>query len=65
MDANLKEIVENMMAWRKEIKADREAMEVYPEKREANPEEMKSVAVHEEVPEEEAAVETSGALKEQ
>jgi hypothetical protein len=30
---------------------------------EANPEEMKSVAVHEEVPKEEAAVETLGALK--
>jgi hypothetical protein len=37
----------------------------YPEKMEANPEEMKSLAVHEEVPNEEAAVETFGALKEQ
>jgi hypothetical protein len=34
----------------------------YPKKRETNPDEMKSAAVHEEVPKEEAAVETSGAL---
>jgi hypothetical protein len=38
--------------------------EAYPEKMEANPEEMKSVAVHEEVPKEESTVETFGALKE-
>jgi hypothetical protein len=35
----------------------------YPEKREADPEEMTSVAVHEEVLEEEAAVKTGRALK--
>jgi hypothetical protein len=34
----------------------------HPEKTEANPEEMKSTVVHEEVPKEEAAVETFGAL---
>jgi hypothetical protein len=37
-------------------------MKAYPENMEANPEEMKSVAVHEEVPKEEAAVETVRAL---
>jgi hypothetical protein len=46
------------------MKADQEATEGYPEKMEANPEEMKSLTVHEEVPKEEAAVETFGALKE-
>jgi hypothetical protein len=50
-DANLKEIIEDM-------KAEREAMEVYPE-------EMKSVAEHEEVPKEEAAVKPVRALKKQ
>jgi hypothetical protein len=38
-------------------------MKAYPENMEANPEEMKSVAVHEEVPKEEVKVETVRALK--
>jgi hypothetical protein len=45
------------------MKADREAMETYAEKMEASPDEMKSVAVHEEVPKEEIAANTFGALK--
>jgi hypothetical protein len=44
-----------MRTWRRELKADRETTEV-------NPEEMKSVALHEEVPKEEAAVVTFRAL---
>jgi hypothetical protein len=51
MDSNLEQI----RAWRKEMKAHQEAME-------ANPDEMKSVAVHEVVPKEEAAVKCFGAL---
>jgi hypothetical protein len=43
--ATLKEIMEDMWAWRKEMKPDRQGMEAYPEKMEANPDEMKSVAV--------------------
>jgi hypothetical protein len=46
-----------MKSWREKAKA-------YPEKREANPEEMKCVAVHEEVPEEDVTVKTIRALKE-
>jgi hypothetical protein len=38
-------------------------MEAYPEKMEPNPEEMRSVVVHEVVPKEDVAVETFGALK--
>jgi hypothetical protein len=38
-------------------------MEAYPENMEANAEEMKPTAVHEQVHKEETAVETSGALK--
>jgi hypothetical protein len=37
MHANPKEITEDMTAWRKEMKADREATEAYPEKMAANP----------------------------
>jgi hypothetical protein len=37
-------------------------METYPRKMEANPEEMKSIAVHQEVPKEGAAVQNIGAL---
>jgi hypothetical protein len=44
------------------MKVRREATEAYPEKTGANPEEMKAVAEHQEVPKEEAAVETIGAL---
>jgi hypothetical protein len=47
------------------MKANREAMKAYPENMEANPEEMKFVAVHDEVPKEKAAVETVRALKKQ
>jgi hypothetical protein len=46
-------------AWRRETTACQEATETYQENMEANPEEMKPVAEHEEVPKEEAAVETS------
>jgi hypothetical protein len=40
-------------------------MEAYPEKMEANQEEMESTMKYEEVPKEEAAVESSGAMKKQ
>jgi hypothetical protein len=43
----------------------REATKAYPETMEENPEYMKPVAVHEEVPKEEAAVKTARALKKQ
>jgi hypothetical protein len=39
-DVKLKEVIEDMRAWRKETKADREATEAYPEDVKANPEEM-------------------------
>jgi hypothetical protein len=45
------------------MKADQEAMTAYPKNMKANPEETKSVAVHEEVPKEEAIVETVRPLK--
>jgi hypothetical protein len=45
------------------MKAHREVMEVYPEKMGAHPEEMKSVAEHQEVSKEEATVGTIGALE--
>jgi hypothetical protein len=48
---------------RKETMACQEVAEAYSEKMEANPEEMKCVAEHEKVPEEEAAVKSFGALK--
>jgi hypothetical protein len=41
-DANLKAITEDMTAWRKEMKADREATKSYPEKMAANPKETES-----------------------
>jgi hypothetical protein len=40
----------------RKMKSLQEETKAYPEKREANPEEMKSVAEHPEVPKEEAAV---------
>jgi hypothetical protein len=46
------EIMADMKARRKEMKAGREATENYPEKMEANSKEIKSVAFHEEVPKE-------------
>jgi hypothetical protein len=63
-NATIKEIIEDIRAWRKEMKSNQEATEAYPEKMEANPDEVKSVAEHEEVPKEEAAMETFRALKE-
>jgi hypothetical protein len=43
-DANLKEIIEDMRTWQKDMKADWETMASYPEK---IPEVMKSVVEHE------------------
>jgi hypothetical protein len=45
------------------MKANREVSEACAEKMVANPDELKSVAVHEEVPKEEIAVNTFGTLK--
>jgi hypothetical protein len=45
------------------MKAHQEVTEVYPEKMKENPEEMKSVAEHQEVSKEEAAIGTIGALE--
>jgi hypothetical protein len=59
MDAWLAE----MKGGRKETTASQEVAEAYAGKMEANPEEMKSVAEHEKVPKEEAAVKSFGALK--
>jgi hypothetical protein len=55
--------LEEMKGGRKETTAWQEAMEAYAEKMETNPEEIKSVAEHHEVPNEEAEMETVGALK--
>jgi hypothetical protein len=52
-----------MRTWRKEMRADREATEAYPERMEANAKKIKSVALHEEVPKEEATVRIFGAQK--
>jgi hypothetical protein len=54
MVSHHEEIMADMRARRKEMKADREAMEPYPDKLEVNSEEETSVVVHEEVPKEEA-----------
>jgi hypothetical protein len=62
MDVTLREIRKDIRTWQKEMKANGEVSEVYPEKTEANPEEMKSAALHEEVLKEESAVEMYGAL---
>jgi hypothetical protein len=51
MKATVSVILQEMKSWREEAK-------VYPEKRMGNSEEMKSVAVHEELTKEEAAVKT-------
>jgi hypothetical protein len=56
LDAHQERIKASVNAWRKEMKANRGATE-------ANPDEMKSVMVHEEVPKEEAAVKSLEALK--
>jgi hypothetical protein len=50
---------------RKETMARQEATEANPEKMELNPEKMQSVAEHREVPKEEGAVKSPGALKKQ
>jgi hypothetical protein len=63
-NTTLKEIIEDMRGWRTEMKSDREVTEAYPEKMEAYADEVKSVAVHEEVPKEEVTVETFQAMKE-
>jgi hypothetical protein len=61
MDTNLKEYIGEMRSWRKETTTCLKKTEATD--LEANSEEKESEAVHEEVPEEEAAVETSGARK--
>jgi hypothetical protein len=64
MVSHHEEIMEEMRVWWKEMKAYRDASEVHSQKMEASPEEMKSVAVHEEVLKEEALVNIVGTLKE-
>jgi hypothetical protein len=59
MDAS----IADMKDGRKERTACQEAAEANPEKLETNPEMMQSVGEHREVPKEEAAVRSSGALK--
>jgi hypothetical protein len=59
MDAWLEEMRDSQ----NEMMACHEAMEAYPEKMKANPKEMESVAEHQDVPNEEAAVETIVALQ--
>jgi hypothetical protein len=58
-ETNHEELIASMKASHESI----EVMEAYPEIKEVDPEEMKSVAVHEEVPKEEAAVKSFGAPK--
>jgi hypothetical protein len=57
------EMMTEMRAWWREMKADRVATEAYKEKMEANPNEMQSLAECQEVAKEEAAVKVIGALK--
>jgi hypothetical protein len=57
MDTNLKEVIAEMRAWRKEMTACQETMEACLESKEPTSVEIESVAVHEEVPKEEAVVE--------
>jgi hypothetical protein len=56
MTATVSTNLQKMKFWLEEMKA-------YPEKQEANPEGMKSIVEHQEVPKEEAAVKTVRALK--
>jgi hypothetical protein len=70
MDVNVEKIearfdacLEKMEAWTEKMMTRREATEAYPEKLEPNPEEMKSIAEHQEDTKEEAEVETIGALE--
>jgi hypothetical protein len=51
-------------AWWKEMTACWEVTEAYPEMMETDPEEMKCVALHEEIPKEDASVKTVRALTE-
>jgi hypothetical protein len=53
----------SVTASRKEMTVYQKGGQVYPERREENPEEMKSVAEHEKLPEEVIAVNSLGALK--
>jgi hypothetical protein len=52
----------SVTAWRKETTVCHEATEAYPEKMEVKPEDIESKTVHEEVPKEEVAVKSFGAL---
>jgi hypothetical protein len=61
---NREEMKEETNAWRKKMKAHRVATKASLEKMEENPEEIKFVAAHQEVPNEEAGVEIIGPLKE-
>jgi hypothetical protein len=63
LDAHHERMRASVNAWRRETTACQEATETNQENMEANPEEIKPVAEHEEVSKEEAAVETGRALK--
>jgi hypothetical protein len=62
-EAKLDAYLEKPQAWLEKMKARGEVTEDHPEKREGNTEEMKSILEHQEVPKEEAAVETIKALE--
>jgi hypothetical protein len=62
-DPTLKEVIVEIRVWRKEMTACQEAMEACLESKEPTLVEVESVAMHEEVPKEEAALKTVGALK--
>jgi hypothetical protein len=63
LDAHHERMEACVDAWRKETAAYQEAKDVYPERREENPGEMKCVAEHEKVPKEEAEVKSLATLK--
>jgi hypothetical protein len=63
MDAHQERMGANMNVWQKETLACQEAMEACLESKEPTMLDVGFVAVHEEVPKEEATVETFGALK--
>jgi hypothetical protein len=69
LDAHHKRMTAKMKAHHEErmavMRADRGESKAYPEKREAIPEEIESESEHQEVPKEEAAVKSFGALKKQ
>jgi hypothetical protein len=56
MDSNLREIIEDMRIWRKEMKAGQEMTETCLECKAPASEEMESGAEHREVPKEHATV---------